>query len=74
MLATKTEKGLLKAETEHAHANARINYMLCISAFVLNLNAGTPAAAQTVSGIGRSKDGDSLMLDQTEVRLFGVDA
>jgi len=34
-----------------------------------------PAGAQiTVSGTGRVKDGDSLMVGDTEVRLFGVDA
>ena len=39
------------------------------------LTACTPAAAdQLISGTGRAKDGDSLMVGQTEVRLFGVDA
>jgi endonuclease YncB( thermonuclease family) len=34
-----------------------------------------PAAAQTaVYGMGHAKDGDSLMVGQTEVRLFGIDA
>ena len=43
--------------------------------FVAYLIGCTPAAAEpTVSGIGRAKDGDSLMVGSTEVRLFGVDA
>ena len=32
------------------------------------------AAQQPISGMGRAKDGDSLMVGETEVRLFGVDA
>lgn len=40
---------------------------------LLILNASAVAAAP-LSGIGRAKDGDSLMVGQTEVRLFGVDA
>ena len=39
------------------------------------LLCATPAAAQApVSGIGQAKDGDSLMVGGTEVRLFGIDA
>jgi hypothetical protein len=35
----------------------------------------TPAlAAPPVAGLARAKDGDSLMVGATEVRLFGVDA
>ena len=34
-----------------------------------------PAAAQgAVYGTGHAKDGDSLMVGDTEVRLFGIDA
>lgn len=36
--------------------------------------AGMPAAAPPLSGIGRPIDGDSLMVGQQEVRLFGIDA
>lgn len=32
------------------------------------------AAAASISGVGRAIDGDSLMVGQLEVRLFGVDA
>ena len=39
------------------------------------LSACTPAAAAPpFSGLGQAKDGDSLMVGQTEVRLFGIDA
>ena len=39
------------------------------------LTACTPASAEpTVSGLARAKDGDSLMVGDTEVRLFGIDA
>ena len=42
---------------------------------VAALTACTPASAEPpVSGLGRAKDGDSLMVGQTEVRLFGIDA
>ena len=41
----------------------------------LSLTACTPAsAAPPVMGVGKAKDGDSLMVGSTEVRLFGVDA
>ena len=36
--------------------------------------AGASAAAASLSGIGRSIDGDSLKVGQQEVRLFGIDA
>ena len=39
------------------------------------LTACTPASAEpTVQGLARAKDGDSLMVGHTEVRLFGIDA
>lgn len=41
---------------------------------ILLLVAGTPAAAEPISGVGRSIDGDSLMVGSTEVRLYGIDA
>jgi len=34
----------------------------------------TAGAAATLQGVARAKDGDSLMVGQTEVRLFGLDA
>lgn len=40
----------------------------------LLLFAATPALAGPFSGIGRSIDGDSLMVGEREVRLFGIDA
>jgi endonuclease YncB( thermonuclease family) len=36
--------------------------------------ACTPAAAEPFSGLAQAKDGDSLMVGQREVRLFGIDA
>ena len=36
--------------------------------------AGPVAAQAPVWGVGKAKDGDSLMADDTEVRLFGIDA
>src|SRR5688500_5070688 len=36
--------------------------------------AYTSSAAAPISGTGRSIDGDSLMVGQQEVRLFGIDA
>lgn len=47
--------------------------MKCFALAAMLVFAGSPAA-QTVSGIGRAKDGDSLMVGNTEVRLFGIDA
>ena len=45
--------------------------LACISA----LGACSPAAAEPpFHGLGQSKDGDSLMVGQREVRLFGIDA
>jgi endonuclease YncB( thermonuclease family) len=39
------------------------------------LTACAPAVAQSpISGIGKSIDGDSLHVDDKEVRLFGIDA
>lgn len=38
------------------------------------LGSASCATAQTFSGIGRAKDGDSLMVGTREVRLFGIDA
>jgi hypothetical protein len=39
------------------------------------LSCASPGIAQApVSGIGQAKDGDSLMVGGTEVRLFGFDA
>ena len=45
----------------------------CLS-LVLLLLASASASAAPLSGIGRSIDGDSLMVGQQEVRLFGIDA
>lgn len=36
--------------------------------------AVAPPSSTSFSGIGRAKDGDSLMVDDVEVRLFGIDA
>ena len=38
------------------------------------LFACSPAAADSLSGIARAMDGDSLMVSEREVRLFGIDA
>lgn len=44
-------------------------------AFISVLVLATPAAVDaSVFGTGRAKDGDSLMVGATEVRLFGIDA
>ena len=40
----------------------------------LLLTAQIAEAQQAVWGVGRAKDGDSLMVGETEVRLFGIDA
>ena len=46
-----------------------------LSLGVLLLTACTPAVAQApISGFGKSIDGDSLHIDDKEVRLFGIDA
>jgi endonuclease YncB( thermonuclease family) len=42
--------------------------------FVLLVLVGGSATAASLSGVGRSIDGDSLMVGQQEVRLFGIDA
>ena len=40
-----------------------------------SLLASSPAVAQLIiSGIGHAKDGDSLTVDDREIRLFGIDA
>lgn len=42
---------------------------------ILCVSACTPASAEPpFSGLGRAKDGDSLMVGSREVRLFGIDA
>ena len=41
---------------------------------ILIFIASTPAAGAQLSGSGRSIDGDSLMVGETEVRLHGIDA
>jgi endonuclease YncB( thermonuclease family) len=47
---------------------------ICVAA-VAALSVSNPAFAQTpFSGAARAKDGDSLMVGNKEVRLFGVDA
>lgn len=38
------------------------------------LMIASEATAETISGIARAKDGDSMLVGRTEVRLFGVDA
>jgi endonuclease YncB( thermonuclease family) len=48
----------------------RINFGLALLAMLVP----SEVTAASVSGIGRAKDGDSMMVGQTEVRLFGVDA
>lgn len=40
----------------------------------ISMAISTAGAAATLQGVARAKDGDSLMVGQTEVRLFGVDA
>ena len=41
----------------------------------LLISACTPAAAQqAIYGTGHAKDGDSLIVGDKEVRLFGIDA
>jgi endonuclease YncB( thermonuclease family) len=41
---------------------------------ILLIAADTPAAAEPLSGVGRTIDGDSLKVGDTEVRLYGIDA
>ena len=42
--------------------------------FILLTSVATSAGAAPVSGTGRAIDGDSLMVGEQEVRLFGIDA
>ena len=42
--------------------------------FLLLVLASSPATAAPLSGIGKSIDGDSLMVGEAEVRLHGIDA
>ena len=49
--------------------------LVLVAAWVIAMIPWSPAAAQTgTSGTGRARDGDSLMVGETEVRLFGIDA
>jgi endonuclease YncB( thermonuclease family) len=48
--------------------------MRTFASLTLCLLVSSEAAAAPVSGLARAKDGDSMMVGQTEVRLFGVDA
>lgn len=45
-----------------------------LSLFFLLTACSPAAAADTFSGIARAMDGDSLMVGEREVRLFGIDA
>ena len=46
-----------------------------ILAALFTVLSSVPIQAQTVlMGLGRAKDGDSLMVGESEVRLFGIDA
>lgn len=48
---------------------------LRVAATAISLLLSSAAAAQLVfSGVGRAKDGDSIMVGATEVRLYGIDA
>jgi len=48
---------------------------LRVAVTVTSLLLSSAAAAQLVfSGVGRVKDGDSIMVGATEVRLYGIDA
>lgn len=44
------------------------------TSFFLVSGSTAVSGQEFVLGLGRAKDGDSLMVGQTEVRLFGVDA
>jgi endonuclease YncB( thermonuclease family) len=49
--------------------------ILMTAAAVVALFTGTGLQAQSgASGLGHAKDGDSLMVGDTEVRLYGIDA
>ena len=69
---------IVKRNDEGAHgAMLQINYSLGLIVTLVSMAIiGTEAAhAETpVYGIGRAKDGDSLMVGNQEVRLFGIDA
>ena len=45
-----------------------------LTSFALVASSGAAAAQPIVHGIGQSKDGDSLAVGTTEVRLYGIDA
>lgn len=52
---------------------------LGLRAFLAFVAVGLPssqlsAAPSTFAGVGRAQDGDSLMVGETEVRLYGIDA
>ena len=40
----------------------------------LALLVPTPAVAQSLSGAAHIVDGDTLVIDETKIRLFGIDA
>jgi len=46
-----------------------------VTAAILAMLASSPVQAQSVVlGLGRAEDGDTLMVGETQVRLFGIDA
>jgi len=45
-----------------------------LTALILSLVSPEASAQQIISGPGRAKDGDTLMVGDTDVRLFGIDA
>src|SRR4051794_37645682 len=48
---------------------------LHVTAAVLAMLASSPVQAQSVVlGLGRAEDGDTLIVGETKVRLFGIDA
>jgi endonuclease YncB( thermonuclease family) len=52
-----------------------MNRSLAVAAAAISLLWSSSAVAQlTLSGVARVKDGDSLMVGATEVRLYGIDA
>ena len=51
------------------------NLALCIALAMTPAFAGQPSQTEPhFHGIGRAEDGDSLMVGNREVRLFGIDA
>lgn len=50
------------------------DWRFCVFAGLASLTACDPATAQSVTGLARAKDGDSLMVGNQEVRLHGIDA